>query len=154
MFQGRIDPRKLSPRTLVLAGSIGIALLTLSVFVEVRIVVVTPDFGEVTGLVHFVWQISIGLATIGSFLFAIDNARRGESSPEGPARHFEIKGRNHDIDVHLHGIGSSEQEDDENRAENDDSSPKGAERGRTQGRERQSEASREEAVDEKEKDID
>lgn len=120
MLSDRIDPRQFSPRTLALAGSIGVALLAVSFLVELRIVLLRPYYGEITGLVRAAWQIAAGLATIGSFLLAIYNARRKEPSPEGPARHFEIKGENHDIDVHLHGFSSSERNNSVDRSENDE----------------------------------
>lgn len=104
MSPDRIDPRQYSSRTLTLVGSIGIALLAVSFFLEIRIVVTRPNYGNVTGAVRLGWRIAVGLATLGSFLLAIHNARRADSSTEGPAKRFEIKGANHDIDVHLHGF--------------------------------------------------
>lgn len=123
MLSGRIDPRQFSPRTLALVGLIGIALLAVSFLVELRIVLLRPNYGEITGLVRAAWRIAVGVATIGSFLLATYNVRREEPSSTGPARHFEIKGENHDIDVHLHGFSSSERNNAVDQSENDEQPP-------------------------------
>ncbi|WP_436930115.1 hypothetical protein [Halosimplex halobium] len=98
------DPRRISPRVLLLGGLVGVALLVASLLVEVRVVVTSPDLGDVTGVLRTLWRTLLAIATLGSFLLAVRNARDDGTSSDSPARTFEIKGENHDIDVHLHGI--------------------------------------------------
>lgn len=102
MVAHRFDPRRYSPRVLVAVGTVTLAFLALSFVVEIRVVIETPRVGNVTRLIQTFWRVFLGIATIGSFLLAIYNRTTDEHSPRGTARGFEIRGRNHDIDFHVH----------------------------------------------------
>jgi len=86
---------------LVLLGIGGLLLLSLSFVVEVRIVVESPALGDVTGIVQLLWNVILGIATLGSFALAVYNYQQDTDSCPPPIR-FSVKGRNHDIDFHLH----------------------------------------------------
>lgn len=93
----RLDP---GPRSLSTIGAICLLLLLGSLLVEVQVVIVRPGIGDVTDMVRAAWQLSVGAATVGSFLFAayrFSSAKRGDSTGG-----LDIRGHNHDIDVHLH----------------------------------------------------
>lgn len=103
MIENSLDPRQFSSRTLLVVGFVAVVLLATSFLVEVRIIVTDPNYGDVTQVLRASWQVLLGVATLGSFLLAVLNARADDVSTESPARAFEIKGENHDIDFHLHG---------------------------------------------------
>lgn len=48
------------------------------------------------------------MATLGSFCLGIYNLLADDEHSGGPANTFEIKGDNHDIDLHLHALGTDE----------------------------------------------
>jgi len=96
-----VDFRRYSSRTFALLGGVGLLLLFASVLIEVRIVVDRPHLGDVSAVLGAIWQLSIGLATLGSFLLAGYNHVRSGGPSDGTVRALEIRGRNHDIDVHL-----------------------------------------------------
>jgi len=98
-----------SPLFFGILGLIALLFLVLSYLIKVRIILESPAYGDVTGVVGAVWSICLGIATIGSFMLAIHNFRRGTDS-DGPATDFSIEGENHDIDVHLHVNENQENE--------------------------------------------
>ena len=102
------DPRRYSPWTLLLVGSLTVILLMVSFFVEIRVLITSPNFGDVTGIVWTILQVLLAAATLGSFCLGIYNLVADDEHSGGPANTFEIKGDNHDIDLHLHGLGLDE----------------------------------------------
>lgn len=96
-----VVPRRYSPRTLLVVGTVALLLLVASLLVEVRIILESPEYGDVTGLVQPVWQAVLGLTTIGSFLIGVYTlVTDAEGEPSGPAASVEIKGTGHEIHVH------------------------------------------------------
>lgn len=114
--------RKYSPLTLVSLGVIGLVLLAVTYFVKVRIILVHPNYGDVTAIVQGFWRLAVGLATIGSFLLAAHNHTSSTESNSGPATGFSIQGENHDIDVYLN-VGEDDEAEggDRRRREEDES---------------------------------
>jgi hypothetical protein len=109
----RFDPRRYSPRFLFVVSVATLELLVVSFLVDVRIVLERPNYGDVTTTVRVLWRVVLGLATLGSFLIGVYNSVSREADG-GPTRGFEIKGRNHDIDFHVHiGDLSKQHEADE-----------------------------------------
>jgi len=90
-----------SPSVLIVLGTVGLILFVLSVIVEVRIVFEYPAYGDVTGIVRGIWSLILGVTTLGSFALAVHSYRRDEES-SGPSTQFSVRGRNHDIDFHVH----------------------------------------------------
>lgn len=96
---------------LLLVASVGSILFAASFFVEVRIIVTNPNIGDVTEILRTGWRALLAVATVGSFLLAVYNASTDDTPSDGPASTFEIKGENHDIDVHLHGMDAPDREE-------------------------------------------
>lgn len=122
----RVDLNRLkSPSVLITLGTVGLILLILSFIVEVRIIFEYPAYGDITGVVRGFWSLILGIATLGSFALAVQNYRRDDDS-RGPSTHFSVRGRNHDIDFHVH-FGepdeSSEPAQQEEESEEDDEEP-------------------------------
>lgn len=123
----RLDLNRLkSPSVLITLGTVGLILLILSFIVEVRIIFEYPAFGDITGVVRVLWNLILAIATLGSFALAVHNYRRDDDS-SGPSTRFSVRGRNHDIDFHVH-IGepdeSSEPAQHQEEGEEDDEEPR------------------------------
>ncbi|WP_136688263.1 hypothetical protein [Halorhabdus amylolytica] len=103
------------PHVFALVGGITLTLLILSFLVEVRIIVESPDYGDVTSISSTLWQTILGLTTIGSFVLAVYNYRAEIDNSDGPATEFTIRGRNHDIDFHLHVADDERKSDRESQ---------------------------------------
>lgn len=118
--------RPKSPSVLITLGTVGLILFILSLVVEVRIIFEYPAYGDVTGVVRGLWSLILGIATLGSFALAVHNYRRDDDS-SGPPTQFSVRGRNHDIDFHVH-IGepdeSSEPPQRREEGEEDDEEPR------------------------------
>lgn len=99
------------PFVFVLVGGVALTLLILSFLIEVRIIVESPNYGDITSVIVTLWQAILGLTTIGSFLLAAYNYRAKLDDSEGPATGFTIHGQNHDIDFHFH-VKDTENESD------------------------------------------
>lgn len=98
----KLDLNRLkSPSVLITLGTVGLILFILSLVVEVRIIFEYPAYGDVTGVVRGLWSLILGIATLGSFALAVHNYRRDDDS-SGPPTQFSVRGRNHDIDFHVH----------------------------------------------------
>lgn len=113
----RIDLNRFkSPSVFIILGTVGLILFTLSLIVEVRIIFEYPAYGDVTGVVRGLWRLILGIATLGSFALAIHNYRRDDDS-SGPPTQFSVRGRNHDIDFHVHIGGPDESSEPAQRRE-------------------------------------
>lgn len=93
--------RRISSRPFVLLGFSALVLLLLSVLIDVRIIVERPNLGDVSAAVGAIWRLFLGLATLGSFALAAQDVIETDQPEGGTVRDLEIRGRNHDIDVHL-----------------------------------------------------
>jgi hypothetical protein len=102
------DPHRYSPWTLLLVGSLTTILLMVSFFVEIRVLITSPNYGDVTGMVRTTLRVLLAVATFGSFCLGIYNLLADDGHSGGPVNTFEIKGDNHDIDLHLHALGTDE----------------------------------------------
>lgn len=104
----RLDLNRLkSPSALITFGAVGLSLLILGFIIEVRIIFEHPAYGDVTGIVQGLWRLILGIATLGSFSLAVHNYRRDDDST-GPSTQFSVRGRDHDIDFHVHIGGPTE----------------------------------------------
>lgn len=98
----RVDLNRLkSPYALLALGTAGLILLILTFIIEVRIIFEDPAFGDITGLLRSLWSLILAVATLGSFALAVHSYRR-DDDPSGPSTQFSVRGRNHDIDFHVH----------------------------------------------------
>jgi hypothetical protein len=93
----------LSSRKLLIIGFIALCLFSASFFVDIQIIVVSPEYGDVTGIFQGVWRVVLGLATIGSFLLGYRQTAEGRSGSNGPVTQVEIGGMGHEIHVHPDG---------------------------------------------------
>lgn len=123
---GWLDLNRLkSPSALITLGTVGLILLILSFIVEIRIIFEYPAYGDVTGVVRALWSLILGIATLGSFALAVHNYRRDDDSG-GPSTQFSVRGRNHDIDFHIH-IGEPDESNEpaqrQGKGEEDDKGP-------------------------------
>lgn len=104
----RVDLNRLkSPYALLALGTAGLILLCLTFIIEVRIIFENPAFGDITGSLRSLWSLILAVATLGSFALAVHSYRR-DDDPSGPSTQFSVRGRNHDIDFHVH-IGESDE---------------------------------------------
>ena len=62
------DSHRYSPWTLLLIGSLTATLLMMSFFVEIRVLITSPNYGDVTGIVRTTLRVLLAVATLGSFL--------------------------------------------------------------------------------------
>lgn len=108
--------RRISPELFAVIGLGALLLLVGSFFVDVRIVVERPHLGDVSHLVGIAWQTTLAGATLGSFLLAYRNYAAETRSSDGTPLDFEIRGQDHDIDVHLHIASLFDTDDDSDRA--------------------------------------
>lgn len=99
-----------SPFFFVILGILGVLILVLSHFIEIRIILESPAYGDITGVVGTIWSLLLGVATLGSFALGAHNFRSTDNSG-GPATEFSIEGETQDIDVHLHVNGRQENEE-------------------------------------------
>lgn len=123
----RLDLNRLkSPSVLLILGAVGLILFILSLVVEVQIIFEYPAYGDVTGVVRGLWSLILGTATLASFALAVYSYRRDDDS-SGPPTQFSVRGRNHDIDFHVH-MGepneSSEPVQRQEEGEEDDEEPR------------------------------
>ncbi|MFD1572214.1 hypothetical protein [Halorubrum laminariae] len=116
----RVDLNRLKSTSVLLAlGATGLLLLILSFIIEVQIIFENPPFGDVTGFLGGIWSLLLAIATLGSFALAVHNYRH-DDDPSGPSMQFSVRGRNNDVDYHVHIGGSddsdesAQQEDEEN----------------------------------------
>jgi len=122
----RVDLNRLkSPTTLLALGIGGVILLVIGLVIEVRIIVENPAYGDVTDVVRGIWNLSIALATLGSFVLAVYNYRRDDDT-DGPPTQFSVRGENHDIDFHLH-MGESNASSESVHQHDDDTADEGPE---------------------------
>lgn len=107
----RVDLNRLkSPSILLILGTVGLILFGISFIVEIRVILEYPAYGEVTNVIRGLWSLILGVATIGSFALAAHSYRRDDDS-SGPPTNFSVRGRNHDIDFHVH-IGDPDESHD------------------------------------------
>lgn len=104
----RFDLRDRPSWWAVLVGILALLLFGASYVVDVRVVVVDPDYGDVTSAVRLLWRAILGVTTIGSFLLGIRELVGGDDGPDGPATRVEIGGTGHEINVYP---GRSERDD-------------------------------------------
>lgn len=95
--------RKWTSRRLLVVGAVAFFLFGVSYFVEVRIILVDPDYGDVTRVVETLWRGVLGFTTVGSFLLGIRSLVREGRQPNGPAARVEIGGAGHEIHVSSDG---------------------------------------------------
>lgn len=100
--------RNWTPRRLVLVGAVSFFLFSVSYFVEVRIILVDPDYGDVTHVVETLWRGLLGFTTVGSFLLGIRGLVREGRQSNGPAARVEIGGAGHEIHVYADGKSPDE----------------------------------------------
>lgn len=96
---------QISPRKLGVIGVIGATFLVVGFVMDVRIIIETPPLGDVTGTFELLWNLIIGMATIGSFLLAINNRRTERGEDNGTPTELKIEGENHDIHLNLYLSG-------------------------------------------------
>lgn len=108
--------RQYLPTVLLLVSLVGLFLLGASYFVELRIIVEEPRYGDVTKLARTLWRALLGTTTIGSFLIGVYTLVRDGDDSEGLPTKVEIKGTGHDIDVYPSGP-ISDRDDVENGKE-------------------------------------
>lgn len=125
----RFDPRRYSPIELAAVGVFALVFLAISYVVDVRIILETPNYGDVTAVLGTLWRTILGITTIGSFLLAVYNLRTDSTRSNGPATGFSIRGENHDIDFHIHmsdldDSGETTNDDEEPDVSSDDESRK------------------------------
>lgn len=116
-----IDPRRYSLRTVSLVGIIALLLFCASYLVDVRIVVESPNYGDVTAGVAALWRLVLGVTTVGSFAIGIYSLVADDDESDGPAMGFEIKGEDHDIDIYLQLPDEEAANEDETAADEDES---------------------------------
>jgi len=87
--------RQLSPLVLVTVGVVAVGLLLVPHLVVVRLVFVRPPVGDVSGVVGNTWDVSLAVATFGSFLLAIFNYYR---PPDDEQSQPMVSGDNNDVD--------------------------------------------------------
>ncbi|WP_157884850.1 hypothetical protein [Halorubrum aethiopicum] len=122
----RVDLNRLkSPGSLLVLGTVGFILLILTFIIEVRIIFENPAFGDITDVFRVFWSLILAVATLGSFALAVHSYRR-DDDPSGPPTQFSVRGRNHDIDFHVHigesdDSGESEQPQEEHEEAEEDS---------------------------------
>lgn len=110
--------RRYLPAVLLLVSLVGLFLLGASYFVELRIIVEEPRYGDVTKFVRTLWRALLGTTTIGSFLIGVYTLVRDGDDSEGLPTKVEIKGTGHDIDVYPSGP-IRDRDDGESREEDD-----------------------------------
>lgn len=110
--------RRYFPLGLLLVGLVALFLLGVSYFVEIRIIVEEPRYGDVTELARTLWRAILGATTIGSFLLGVYALVGDEDKSDGPPTKVEIKGTGHDIDVYpSRPITGRDDEEDEEKAD-------------------------------------
>jgi hypothetical protein len=120
-----IDDERYFPMLLLFVGLLAFVLFGASYFVEVRIIVEKPRYGDVTETVRALWRAILGATTIGSFLVGVYTLLEDNGRASGPPTRVEIKGTGHDIDVYPNGPvgerdGESERDgEEENTAESE-----------------------------------
>lgn len=92
--------RRYFPWVLLFISLVALFLFIASYFVEIRIIIDEPRYGDVTGLVQTFWRAVLGITTIGSFLIGVYTLISDENDSEGLTTKVEIKGTGHDIDVY------------------------------------------------------
>lgn len=92
-----VDIGDYSPTVLVASGVAGLILLVATAVIEIRIIVEQPALGDVTTLVEAAVRVGLGVATLGSFLLALNNYLSEAPETGGPERTIVIQGRDHDI---------------------------------------------------------
>jgi fluoride ion exporter CrcB/FEX len=130
MDSSELSYRRYFPLGLLLVGLVALFLFGVSYFVEIRIIVEKPRYGDVTGIVRTFWRAILGVTTIGSFLLGVYALVGDEEESDGPPTKVEIKGTGHDIDVYPsgpvtgqddeNGEKTNESEDDATSADPDD----------------------------------
>ncbi|WP_155118225.1 hypothetical protein [Halorubrum sp. T3] len=97
-----ITGHQYNPYLFAFVGGVALALFTLSFFIELRIIIESPSYGDITSIISTIWKTILGLTTIGSFILAAYNYQTETDDSDGPATGFTIQGQNHNIDFHLH----------------------------------------------------
>lgn len=85
--------RQFRRRTWVLFGIVSLVLLGSTLFVRIRIVVLQPDLGDVSGFIGGVTQLLLVVATLFSGMMAYFS----DGSDTGPATKIEVEGDYYDI---------------------------------------------------------
>ena len=106
--------RRVSPLALLTIGVVAVGLLLAARLVAVRVVVVHPPLGDVSGTVGTVWDVSLGVATFGSFALAVSNYRRprdndtedqtivsGDNNDVDEQNQMVVSGDNNDVTVNI-----------------------------------------------------
>lgn len=108
MVAGGPKLQKWTSRRLLLVGAVALFLFGASYFVEFRIIIVDPDYGDVTVVVQTRWRGLLGSTTVGSFRLGIRSLVREGRRPNGPAARVEIGGAGHEIHVYADGKSRDE----------------------------------------------
>lgn len=111
--------RRYFPAVLLLVSLVALLLLGASYFVEIRIIIEEPQFGDVTEIVRTLWRAILGVTTIGSFLIGVYALASDEDDSDGLPTKVEIKGTGHDIDVYPSGPVSGRDDERDGEAENE-----------------------------------
>ncbi|WP_135823947.1 hypothetical protein [Halorussus ruber] len=115
-----IDDRRYFPMLLLFVGLLAFVLFGASYFVEVRIIVEKPRYGDVTETIRALWRAILGATTIGSFLVGVYALHKDDDSASGPPTKVEIKGTGHDIDVYPNGpVGKRDGENERDDTQDD-----------------------------------
>lgn len=107
----KIDYRRYYPLLLLFVSLAALSLFGVSYFVEVRIIVESPNYGDVSETIQLFWRSLLGGTTIGSFLIGVYTFINDDRNSDGPPTKVEIKGTGHDIDVYPSGpVGERDEE--------------------------------------------
>lgn len=120
MNQTEINYRRYFPPVLLLVSLVTLFLLGASYFVEIRIVIREPQYGDVTNIVRTFWRAILGVTTIGSFLIGSYTLINDEDNSDGLPTKVEIERTGHDIDVYPSGAVSDQEDEEENEMESED----------------------------------
>jgi len=113
-----LDLRRYSRTTIAVVGFSAITLIVLTYIVEVRIILESPNYGDVTGVVKSLFRIvSFGIGLVAS-LSTIYNTFSDKKGSQGLDTGFTIEGGNNDFHFHM-GLPESERDDAEQPESNE-----------------------------------